>query len=904
MRKINVRSPYYISGQEDVLPVDLPSAFYYHSATECGGATTVSVRSTTQLTNGQGIKVNGYGDTCFEVTGTLTETNETDVTFIYDTCDKCNGVPDYNYYTAELCAGGSPIDVRSVDTLTVGQVIKAENYSADCYTITGSGSSNTNTVVTLFNSCDHCATGIDYTYYDANSCDGTSSVVIRYEGALPSGTPVINVSGQGNKCFVLDGVTNETSTNDITAFYQSCVSCEPVDPFTYYTATECGGSATVDFKSNETLAIGSSVTLDGYGTTCYQVTSVGSVSGIAWTNKYEDCTACANANDPYNYFDAQKCDGTGAVIKIASINELSYMQPRLWKASGQDDTCFSILSQTTSGGTVYNATEVCPTCPKDDPYRYWKATICGGTTVTHFRSLVDMTGKVVKFTGDSNCYTVNNEVFTTYTKDWSEVFNSCTDCEASTVQGQLKSVNLLTFYQNNNLSGKTVNQLETEFKCLPCSDSTQFTQVKALTVPMAVGHQVYNANGTKNTSLNGNYASISTATNALTSICNKGQVVFPLIYSFSNGVVTYVKAGTVNECYKLPTSPEVVSLSCGASHYQGADAGRKRYTIFTSGVGDFTITVTGDEVPCKFILKWNGTEQVDTGYIGSDKYDDQLLAAGVSGSDINTGAISTKNATLTFDKTLAYPNLVELDVYSPLLNDEYTVTVTECPPLDNPDFTRRTYVEVYNACKDIGGQIQVRGTIAQLTYEINSDSLRNCIEASVKPGKVEYFNSSSAPESYNAVFFRYPYLQAPFITERFADGRRFYSGNVFNVFVEGAGYYYPKNGGSASTNTDMFENMLRAMARYLDVTNSFYILYVIDPSTAKFEYLDSHRYLLEMLDIIKTTPAPLGLKELYDNGRFKIVYNVERRVGDVAYYRDIAAEQLNNLNGGFNLSCG
>lgn len=900
MRKINVRSPFYISGQEDVLPVDLPAAFYYHTATECGGSTTVSVRSTTQLTNGQGIKVNGYGDTCFEVTGTLTETNETDVTFIYDTCDKCNGVPDYNYYTAELCAGGSPINVRSVNTLTVGQVIKAENFSADCYTITGSGSSNTNTVVTLFNSCDHCATGIDYTYYDANSCDGTSSVVIRYEGALPQGTPVINVIGQGNKCFILDGVSDETSTNDITAFYQSCVSCEPVDPFTYYTATECGGSATVNFKSNETLAIGSSVTLDGYGTTCYEVTSVGSVSGIAWTNKYTNCTACANANDPYNYFDAQKCDGTGAVIKIASINTLAYMQPRLWKASGQDDTCFSILSQTTSGGNVYNATEVCPTCPSADPYRYWKATICGGTTVTHFRSLVDMTNKVVKFTGDSNCYTVNNEVFTTYTKDWSEVFNSCTDCEASTVQGQLKDVNLLTFYENNNLSGKTVSQLDTEFKCLPCSNSVQYTQVKALTVPMAVGHQVYNANGTKNTSLNGHYASISTATNALTSICNKGAVVFPLIYSFSNGVVTYVKAGTVNECYSLPTTSEQVSLGCGGTHIQGADAGRKTYNVYSSGVGDFTITVSGDDVPCKFVLKWNGTEQVDTGYIGSNQYNAQLLAAGVSGGDINTGATSTKNATLTFDKTLAYPNLVQLEVYSPLLNDEYSVTVTECPPLENATFQPNSYVIMQgyfdNTNIDFGETYNTYREI-QETYNVYNDgSLTECMQSFYSGRAFTYVGGGTVTTGLSST--RGKWLE-------YLCGRTdYYAASVRHFFIDTSGLTYSDLSRSSQI-TDWEKGIAEFRKDFgqQDITKTYIIIYVVDPSQTYPAEVQRYNWLLGLLNKLQTESGATGLKDIFDAGRLKIVNNIPRD-RPVTYYRDIMAEQMNALNIGLNLSCG
>lgn len=897
MRKINVRSPFYVTEERELQEPNLPDIYFYYSATECGGVETTTLRSIVELEVGYSVKVIGNGETCFEITGQLSETNESDVTFIYDTCDKCNGVPDYNYYSAELCAGGSPIDVRSVDALEVGQIVKVSGYSEDCYEITGSGSSNENSVVTLFNNCEHCSTGIDYKYYDANECDGASSIVVRYDGIPPSNRPVINVSGQGNKCFVLDGESSETSTNDIVAFYENCESCQPVDPFTYYTATECGGAVTVDFKSDETLAIGTSVTLEGYGDTCFEVEGAGSASATSWTNKYQDCSECANANDPYTYFDAQKCDGTGPIIKLASVGTINSVKGNLWKASGQDDNCFSILSETTGGGTFYYTTEICPTCPKDDPYRYWKATECSGTAITYFRSLVDMTGKTVMFSGDEKCYSVVNEIFTSNTKDWSSIYSDCDACEASKIQGQLKNVNLLTKYENNDLSGKTASELNSEFKCLPCVNAVQYNTVKALNVPMNVGHQVYNDDGTKNTSLNGSFASISTSNSETDSVCNQGAVVFPLIYTFNNGVVTYAKAGTINECYKLPTTAETVDLDCGEKHVQGEDSGRKVYNITSNGVGDLTVKITGDEVPCNFFLKWNG-EVVSTGYIGLDTYDDQLLANGVSAGDINTGSTSTKNTNITINKTSSYPNIVQLEVFSPLLNDEYEVEVIHCPLLPDPTFTTRTNIEIWNAIPTAPGLHYV---ISSLTNDYWPDSLRSCVYASSNPGPVGFFDSSDAPDSWNAKFFSYPFFNFATLTERFADGLKYYEGNIFNVFVDGAGAYYNSTG-SATTDSNMFNYMLRAMNQYLNATNSFYILYVINPGTSTAE-TRSYNYLLQMLEITKTTSAPTGLKELYDNGRFKIVYNLERRT-DRAYYTNIVAGQINNLNGGFNLNCG
>jgi len=878
MRKINVRSPFYISGDQEIEPVILPDPYFYHTATECGGSTTVSVRSTTELTNGQGIKVNGYGDTCFEVTGTLTETNETDVTFIYDTCDKCNDVPDYNYYTAELCAGGSPINVRSVNTLTVGQVIKAENFSADCYTITGSGSSNTNTVVTLFNSCDHCATGIDYTYYDANSCDGTSSVVVRYEGALPSGTPVINVSGQGNKCFVLDGVSDETSTNDITAFYQSCVSCEPVDPYTYYTATECGGSATVDFKSNETLAIGSSVTLDGYGTTCYEVTSVGSVSGIAWTNKYADCTACANANDPYNYFDAQKCDGTGAVIKIASINELSYMQPRLWKASGQDDTCFSILSQTTSGGTVYNATEVCPTCPTEDPYKYWKATKCGGTTVTYFRSLVDMTNKVVKFTGDTNCYTVNNEVFTTNTKDWSEIFSDCTTCQTDGLV--LNEINLLTKFDGEDITGKTVSYLNTQYKCRNCNDSI-IESLKGYTeqVPMAVGHQLYNQNKTKST-LSGVYVSNSTSTSSLNaSICNKGVVVFPLIYTFSNGKVTAVTQGDINNCFEQPNNSLTKELFCGETYNQSSAVGLQTYNVYNGYTGTFEITISGNEIPCKFTIEWNGSEVADTGYIGSSDYDDQLLANGVSAGDINTSTPSNKSGTLSFNKTSAYPNLITIKVFTPLLNDNYSIELSQCPTPSTFTGDVNTNISVHS--NDVSTKAP-NAIYASAVVENKPNYLYPCLDTDFyQPlGGTAAGKLSKGFTSYGIPWLDYRQIC-------YKNGASFSIKQINNIFLDNTKEF-------KLYNVNDYKSRLDFIKRNFNIyTNIRTVFYLVNNGTSDYTAL------VAFFNYLITTES--ALKWYYDNGIIEIVYNVNPSQ-NYFYHVPLIANKLNTFNG-FNLGC-
>ena len=219
---------------------------------------------------------------------------------------------------------------------------------------------------------------------------------------------------------------------------------------------------------------------------------------------------------------------------------------------------------------------------------------------------------------------------------------------------------------------------------MPCSaDSYVFTTpaLKALSVPMNVGHQLYNANGSKNTTFSGSYVSVSVSnTEPQAATCNGGAILFPVIYTFNNGVVTYAKIRTAADCFSLPTTSEKLNLDCGATHLQGADAGRKTYNVTSYGVGDFDLVITGDEVPVKFTIRWGGTE-VTTKYIGSDAYDAQLLANGVDISDINTSPNSNKSQTLTLEKTATYPSLVEIEVFSPLVNDSYTIKPV-CPAVD------------------------------------------------------------------------------------------------------------------------------------------------------------------------------------------------------------------------------
>lgn len=125
-----------------------------------------------------------------------------------------------------------------------------------------------------------------------------------------------------------------------------------------------------------------------------------------------------------------------------------------------------------------------------------------------------------------------------------------------------------------------------------------------------------------------------------------------------------------------PPTP-VTQVNCGDTWLTGVDVGDRIYEFNTSEVGDVDIVIDGNDVPVSFTLEWDGNTAT-TGFIGLDTYDQELLDAGVSSGDINTGNPSTKNTTLTINKTSATPTLVKLNVLATLVNDSYSLAFN-CP---------------------------------------------------------------------------------------------------------------------------------------------------------------------------------------------------------------------------------
>lgn len=109
-----------------------------------------------------------------------------------------------------------------------------------------------------------------------------------------------------------------------------------------------------------------------------------------------------------------------------------------------------------------------------------------------------------------------------------------------------------------------------------------------------------------------------------------------------------------------------LTYQCGSTQTLNGFVGT---TIFTKDysylLADLETAYTVSGTPSKLTFSYNGTSS-STGYIGSDSYDDQLIAAGVNPLDINTGSQAVVTGIMQEQKDLESPTTVTLTVHSPL----------------------------------------------------------------------------------------------------------------------------------------------------------------------------------------------------------------------------------------------
>lgn len=113
-------------------------------------------------------------------------------------------------------------------------------------------------------------------------------------------------------------------------------------------------------------------------------------------------------------------------------------------------------------------------------------------------------------------------------------------------------------------------------------------------------------------------------------------------------------------------STQNLTYQCGGTQTLNGFVGT---TIFTKDysylLADLESAYTVSGTPSKLTFTYNGTSS-STGYIGSNLYDDQLIAAGVNPIDINTGSQEVVTGLIQESKDLETPTTVTLTVHSPL----------------------------------------------------------------------------------------------------------------------------------------------------------------------------------------------------------------------------------------------
>lgn len=342
-----------------------------------------------------------------------------------------------------------------------------------------------------------------------------------------------------------------------------------------------------------------------------------------------------------------------------------------------------------------------------------------------------------------------------------------------------------------------------------------------------------------------------------------------------------------------PISPQTIQVNCGGTENVGTDVGVVTYQVNTPQTGTFRVNISGGDVPQKFTLKWNGSEGT-TDYIGLDGYDQDLLDEGIAIGEIATGDPSTKDgAFLEINKSASTPNLVELVVDAPLVNDEYSVSFV-CPepaPIIIEDTTQ------INIWFDSSGSMN--STLAPL-QDMAAGNLKACL--------IQFYDNDSAK------YDQYVKVRS-FPTERTFDRAAqppTESGatNCINIIFqdESSTVYYDNSWNVNANRKPVYDTDITNLRNALINNATGYIT----PIMFQVKHFSSFA-TADYKDFLQTAQfgtfpegtnysLPYNLSDLTD--RVKFYYDVEQGItyaSNPTYYRNLIIQAINDL--GFSITC-
>ena len=328
---------------------------------------------------------------------------------------------------------------------------------------------------------------------------------------------------------------------------------------------------------------------------------------------------------------------------------------------------------------------------------------------------------------------------------------------------------------------------------------------------------------------------------------------------------------------------ETLQVACGTTHNTGVDVGNTIYELNTVETGNVTIAITGNDVPIRYKVEWDGVEQTDTKFIGLNDFDNELLLAGVPQADIATASPSNKTTTITFNKTTSTPTLVKITALAPLANDQYSLAFT-CPVAP---ISINTDTQI-NLWFDNSGSMDA--TLAPL-QDMVAGNLKSCL--------LQFYGNDSAKYD-NLVQVRLFSSERGFIpaaTTPDAVGAT----KVWNfVFQDEAMPIYKGQ---------YFDNQIRKQAYDDDMSNLRKVM--LDNPTGYvvpvfFQVVAWHPEFKKFLQGVQNGEGryhpPFGLADKTSETKF--YYDVEDGItyaSNPAYYRDLIIQAVNDL--GFTITC-
>ena len=353
-------------------------------------------------------------------------------------------------------------------------------------------------------------------------------------------------------------------------------------------------------------------------------------------------------------------------------------------------------------------------------------------------------------------------------------------------------------------------------------------------------------------------------------------------------------------------APETIPITCGGVHNVAKDVGIVTYKVETPQIGTFRVNITGSDVPAKFTLKWDGNEST-TDYIGLDTYDQELLDAGVPIGEIATGATSTKADTFVeITKSAAQPELVELVVQAPLVNDEYALKFN-CPEAPPVVINETTQINIWF---DASGSMN---STLQPLKDMAANNLKDCL--------VQFYNNDSA--EYDKYVKVLAWGSDPSVPDRVyanLNERTFNvaafepdvagATNVINIVFQDEAYPVYLDGNyyfNESYITQSYKDDITILRDKLTNYPSDYVT----PIVFQVKYKGTDGAMKGFLEAVENGGANLGSPYSDSNynledlqGQFKFYYSVEEGITyseNPNYYRDLIIQAINDL--GFSITC-